>query len=93
MSSHKAEKALMELYLEVYKVTEPPLDFSAVLARVKDGEKMENNWFLLHKIDKDVENNLLKAICKKHKLNQYWTRAVEINYYLGCSPTSEGRNE
>lgn len=93
MYRHKAEKALIELFVEVYKVASPPLDFNEVWGKAKRGEQMPQDWFLAHKIERSVEDKLIKAVCKKHKLNEYWSKAVSMNYYLGCSPMSEGRNE
>lgn len=77
----KEEKVLMEVYRTVYKELGIDLD-----KLIEDGTTKENMWFMQYEMSLERQEEILNDILSKSKLNKHQKRAVEMNYWLGCSP-------
>ena len=86
MKIKKVEKALLDAYRIAYAQSNPPVDFDEVLEKIKLSENDfdYNNHYLC--IDKQEE--VLEEVSKKYKLSKVERRMLEINYNLGCSPST-----
>lgn len=79
----KEEKILMDVYKAVY--SELGVDIDEL---IEDGTTKKEGWFMEYEMPNERQEQILKDILSKSKLNKRQKRTVEINYWLGCSPKS-----
>lgn len=86
-SKKKLQEIVFEIYRELFKKAQPPLDFDGVLENAKK-QQLKQDWFMAHYLDLDVQCEIVDGVCKAHKLTQYERNRISSTVHLGCSPNS-----
>lgn len=90
MFNKKLEKALIEAFVEVYKISEPPADFNELMDNAPLNNRGQKDIpFNDYQCDEAKMRDILKTVAKKYKLNKQYIKYLEINFWLGCSPRSK----
>lgn len=74
-----------EIYTQMFKESKPSTNF---LNMVKRGETKVHDWFMKYYLSIDRQQEIIKDVCKKHKLSKYNTHRVSVEVHTGCSPNS-----
>lgn len=90
MNEKKSYQVLLECYRELYRAAEPPANFDDLVANAETveqlGRKVKQIPMDDHCISNDRMDEIIAGVCKRHKLNPYWSSKVSQAVYLGCSP-------
>ena len=79
MRKDKTYEALLETYKEVY--AKLGVDFDEI-------DKVDN-WFMNYEMPHSEQQEVLDLMATKYKLTKIEKRAVEGNYWIGCSPKNK----
>ena len=84
-SNHKLWEICEEIYQKMYKEADPPLDFRRA---VKEGITAKQDWFQDHYLPTKRQQEIIDEIEKKHRCSTYEKRQIEMEVWLGSSPTA-----
>lgn len=77
-------KICMEIYVQMYKEADPPLDFEQA---IKDGITTKENWFMNYYLSTKRQEEIIVEIEEKYKCSREERRKIDGEIWLGCSPT------
>lgn len=80
----------MNIYQQMYREADPPLDFRQA---IKDGITAEKNWFLKYYLPTKRQQEIVDFWCKKHKCSKIERKAIEYEIWLGSSPNGIKKEE
>lgn len=94
MKKSKIEKALLEAYVLAYRNATPSANFIELMDNAKldkDGRKIidYDAYFCKHEVLKEI----VEGIIIKYKLNEREIKILNFNFWLGCSPRSNKKND
>lgn len=74
-----------EIYTKMYKESMPSVDFIDMIVTEK---AKEPEWFMHYYLSMERQQEIIKEICKKHKLSGWESQKVKEEVNTGCSPNS-----
>ena len=90
MKKELTERVLMECYRMLYLRATPSADFDMLVKNadtiIQMGRKVKSIPMNDYSIPEEILDGTISEVCKKYKLNKYWTKKVSEAVYLGCSP-------
>ena len=84
----KMEKIILEAMVDFYKNSEPKADLGKLM---KTGEPLKPEWFMKYYLPQKDMDRIIKETAKKHKLDKFDRHRLEVNCYLGGSPSGVKR--
>ena len=84
-TTEELEKVCMEIYGALYKAAKPSADFDVLL---KTGVTKQPGWYLKYHLAAKYQENIIKRITTKHRLNTYEKTRVRSEIMLGAAPTT-----
>lgn len=82
-SDQQVYDLLIKLFTEVYKHTDPPVEFDHDKLVEEYGDHFFNHFY----IDRDIETALVeKFIARRPRLKEFKKKMIRSTYYLKCSP-------
>ena len=73
----------MEIYRKMFSEATPKANFDVLIST---GEAKKEGFFMNYYLRKEKQEEIINAICKKHKLAKHEKEKVINEIYLGCSP-------
>jgi hypothetical protein len=90
MKRELAERVMRECYRMLYLRSTPSADFDLLVQNaetvIQMGREVKSIPMDDYSIPLDILDGTISEVCRKYKLNSYWTKKVSEAVYLGCSP-------
>ena len=84
-NNKKLFEICMNIYRELYKKATPSANMDELIEK---GITKKHNWFMNYYIDETKMKKIINKHIKKHKLTKMEKEAIDVEIWLGCSPTS-----
>lgn len=76
----------VKIYIKMFKESTPSLDFQKLLDEIKNGKKLEEEWFMDYYLPQKRQNEITNEICKEHKITRIEKGCIDFTVNLGCAP-------
>lgn len=81
---------LLEIYRNVYAVSEPPADFDELVANAELNERGEKVIkFMDYECEESVMQNIFDETMTKYKIKGQRQKQFSFSFWLGCSPKTK----
>lgn len=83
----RIEKAMMQIYREVYAASTPPADFDLLVEESPLNERGQRIIpYDQYEIDQKLFEDIMEEVLKKLKTSKYIKDGIRRSILLGCSP-------
>lgn len=83
MKTALMDKLIMQIYREMYAVSEPIADFDKL---IETGEAKKEGFFNNYLIDRKIHDEIIERNIKNKRLSKQEKQIIRNTINLGCSP-------